>query len=505
MTLPEHQGSARAKQPGEQIAAARGLNACTKGRAILNLAIKPIGKEPASAKLGKHFAGHRGSEVGDSVLLKSGPFGVRSRLAQPGIGGDQPGDRRTEQLDFFAAHNIRSAIGIAGQARQNRGSFWLDPADGGGNRAEIGGQGDITGIHPAAIGTDHASANHRNIAPVRAHCGGFGGKISFRHRQNAAIIFRGANQRAVCRNREDAAVGRTPVDSKIGSVHRRLRIVRALICHIYLTFTFGGIELCAWCAYPFRCSMNKKVSAITIATLPSEMRTSLGRNLTYGMLDVIGRAIVIGDYDNVAFPTEAELARKHGVSRAVTREAVKMLTAKGLLSARPRQGTIVQPQTSWNLFDSDVLHWLLERKFSVELLRHFNQLRVAIEPEAAALAALEATLDEQAAIGAGLARMVAAEAGADDTLAADIAFHVAVLEASRNPFYKQFRGMVASALATSIRFTNRIKGRSASIEDHRAVYDAIVKHDSEGARNAMRGLIGDVLSLIGAAGGDVTG
>ena len=75
---------------------------------------------------------------------------------------------------------------------------------------------------------------------------------------------------------------------------------------------------------PFRCSTNKKVSAITIATLPSEMRTSLGRNLTYGMLDVIGRAIVIGDYDNVAFPTEAELARKHGVSRAVTREAVKM-------------------------------------------------------------------------------------------------------------------------------------------------------------------------------------
>lgn len=245
--------------------------------------------------------------------------------------------------------------------------------------------------------------------------------------------------------------------------------------------------------------MNRKVSAITTDTYPNEMRTSLGRNLTYGMLDVIGRAIVIGEYDNVPFPTEAELARKHGVSRAVTREAVKMLTAKGLLSARPRQGTIVQPQSSWNLFDSDVLHWLLERKFSVELLRHFNQLRVAIEPEAAALAAMQATEAECAAIGAGLARMVAAEAGADNTLAADIAFHVAVLEGSGNPFYKQFRDMVASALATSIHFTNRIKGRSASIEDHRAVYDAILRRDSEGARCAMRRLIGDVLELIGEA------
>ena len=123
---------------------------------------------------------------------------------------------------------------------------------------------------------------------------------------------------------------------------------------------------------------------------PAELRTQLGRNLTYGLLDALGRSIVIGKYDTRAFPTEAELAKQHGVSRSVTREAVKMLTAKGLLSARPRQGTIVQPSTSWNLFDPDVLRWLLERKFSVQLLKHFNQLRVAIEPAAAALAATNA-------------------------------------------------------------------------------------------------------------------
>ena len=115
--------------------------------------------------------------------------------------------------------------------------------------------------------------------------------------------------------------------------------------------------------------------------------TALGRNLTHGMLDTLGRAIVTGRYEHRPFPTEAEIAKTHGVSRSVTREAVKMLTAKGLVSARPRQGTIVQPASAWNLFDTDVLRWTLERKFSVDLLRHFNQLRVAIEPEAAALAA----------------------------------------------------------------------------------------------------------------------
>ena len=219
-------------------------------------------------------------------------------------------------------------------------------------------------------------------------------------------------------------------------------------------------------------------------------------NLTHGMLDTLGRAIVTGRYEARSFPTEAEIAKAHGVSRSVTREAVKMLTAKGLVSARPRQGTTVQPAGKWNLFDPDVLRWLLERKFSVDLLRQFNQLRIAIEPAAAALAARCHDGDDLAAIRAGLERMTAAEAGDDDPLDADIAFHVAVLRASRNPFYAQFESVVATALRTSIRFTNRIKGRSADIAAHAAVAEAIAVGDADAAGSAMRGIIGDVLELI---------
>lgn len=232
----------------------------------------------------------------------------------------------------------------------------------------------------------------------------------------------------------------------------------------------------------------------------------LGRNLTYGLLESLGRAIVTGSYDSQPFPTEAELARQHGVSRSVTREAVKMLTAKGLLSARPRQGTSVQPSRQWNLFDTDVLRWLLERTFSIDLLRQFNELRVAIEPEAAALAAVYADAAQRGAIAAGLERMKAAEEGRDDTLDADIAFHVAILRASGNPFYAQFRDVVSTALRTSIRFTNRFKGHSASVPEHEAVKQAIFAGDPDEARQAMRRIIHDVLGLIGEAGrGPLTG
>jgi DNA-binding FadR family transcriptional regulator len=226
---------------------------------------------------------------------------------------------------------------------------------------------------------------------------------------------------------------------------------------------------------------------------------TLGRNLTYGLLDTLGKAIVTGRYDRTPFPTEAELAQQHAVSRSVTREAVKMLTAKGLLTARPRKGTSVQPPGNWNLFDSDVLRWLLERKFSLRLLRHFTELRAAIEPAAAALAATSADSGGIEDIRSSFQRMEAAEAGRDDPLAADIAFHIAILCASANPFYAQFQEVVATALRTSIRFTNRFKGRTASLPQHLAVLSAIERGDPDRARDAMAELIADVMALIADA------
>jgi DNA-binding FadR family transcriptional regulator len=183
----------------------------------------------------------------------------------------------------------------------------------------------------------------------------------------------------------------------------------------------------------------------TVAAQAARGTDGAGRNLTFGMLDALGKAIVTGAYEAERFPTEAELARQHAVSRSVTREAVKMLTAKGLLTARPRTGTTVQPASHWNLFDPDVLRWLLDRKFSLSLLRQFSELRIAIEPAAAALAARRGDREALGGIAASYRRMEAAESGRDDALESDIAFHIAVLSASGNPFYMQFRDLVETA------------------------------------------------------------
>ncbi|MFT4255786.1 MAG: FadR/GntR family transcriptional regulator [Pseudoxanthomonas sp.] len=223
--------------------------------------------------------------------------------------------------------------------------------------------------------------------------------------------------------------------------------------------------------------------------------------LTRQLLDTLGRDIVVGKYMTTQFPTEAEISGMYDTSRSITREATKMLAAKGMLSARPRSGIVVQPERNWSMLDADVLRWILERKFSLELLRSFTEMRLGIEPMAAMLAAQNADPEAIKGIEDGLQRMVAAERGEDDHLAADLAFHVAILDATGNPFYAQLHEMVNTALNFSIRFTNRARGSTASIPAHRKVFNAIQRGDAPGAHAAMTAIISDVLKLIAAADG----
>ncbi len=223
-------------------------------------------------------------------------------------------------------------------------------------------------------------------------------------------------------------------------------------------------------------------------------------SVTQKIVQDLGVAIVTGRYSDVPFPKEIELVETYDAARTVTREAIKMLAAKGLLSSKRRRGIVVNAESQWNLFDPDVLNWLLERKFSWDLLVEFTEIRLSIEPGAAALAARRASPSERAAIALSIERMLAAENGEDDPLTSDIAFHVAVLDASGNRFFRQHREMIDTALKFSIRKTNDLKGvRLASVMDHKYVADAILAGDVGGAEKRMRDLITGALDLAVAA------
>ncbi|WP_434930806.1 FadR/GntR family transcriptional regulator [Shewanella sp. HL-SH5] len=222
------------------------------------------------------------------------------------------------------------------------------------------------------------------------------------------------------------------------------------------------------------------------------------QNLTHQLTHDLGIAIVSGEYPiGEGLPSEADLCVKYDVSRSSTREAVKMLSAKGLITSRPKQGIRVMPESQWNMFDIDVLHWILCSKPSLSLLKEFTQMRLALEPEAAALAAKNATAEQIEHLGIALQRMKDAELGLEDPLEADILFHANILCSSNNRFFIQMTGFTSTALKVSLRYTNQMKGvNGANVEDHAAVYNAIRMRQPELAKTVMVKIIDELLVLI---------
>lgn len=221
-------------------------------------------------------------------------------------------------------------------------------------------------------------------------------------------------------------------------------------------------------------------------------------NLSQRMVQELGKNIVAGEYDKREnIPTEADLCEKFNVSRSAVREAVKMLSSKGLIVSRPRQGISILPESQWNIFDPDLLKWMLESKPSMNLLKEFLQMRIAIEPEAAALAARLGDPKKIEAIEFALQKMKDAEDDSDEDLEADIEFHISILYASNNRFYIRLRDFIQTALRVSITYTTSIKGNHQSIlDDHAKVLNAIKNGNAERAKQSMTLLIDEALSFI---------
>jgi DNA-binding FadR family transcriptional regulator len=222
-----------------------------------------------------------------------------------------------------------------------------------------------------------------------------------------------------------------------------------------------------------------------------------GGNLTQSLVQKLGSSIVRGELPaGKALPIEAELGKKFGASRTVMREAVKILSTKGLIGQRPRVGTFVHPEDRWDLLDAEVLTWILDRHFSHALVREFLEVRIGIEPAAAALAAVNATDADKELLRQTLEKMKGAMNGHFDPVAADIAFHATILEISHNRFYHQLTPIVETALRFSIRLTNKAKGALADYDAHERIYKAIRNGNADGAAKACRELIREALELV---------
>lgn len=218
------------------------------------------------------------------------------------------------------------------------------------------------------------------------------------------------------------------------------------------------------------------------------------RTLQSQVVHRLGVAIVGGEFGPGAIlPTDAELIVRFGVSRTVLRESMKALAAKNIVNARARVGTRVLPRRDWSLFDPDVLAWHFEVGPDVAFLRSLSEIRVGIELEAAALAALRRTPEQMERLMADVEGMARAT-DADSFAEYDLDFHRTLAEAADNLFMASINGLVDLALAAAFTMSSPVDDPVAhkiTVQNHRRIAHAIHDGSPDEARAAMRLVIAE--------------
>jgi DNA-binding FadR family transcriptional regulator len=166
------------------------------------------------------------------------------------------------------------------------------------------------------------------------------------------------------------------------------------------------------------------------------------------VLDELGVAICGGTFPPGTVLSVDELVERCAVSRSVVREVLRVLAALGLVEARRRVGTRIRPAADWNVFDPQVIRWRLASDQRLAQLRSLTELRAAVEPQAALLAAQRTSPTDAAELVALAAKLWAAAESGDEAgfLAADIEFHRRVLLHSGNEMFAGLHELVAESL-----------------------------------------------------------
>jgi GntR family transcriptional regulator, galactonate operon transcriptional repressor len=174
------------------------------------------------------------------------------------------------------------------------------------------------------------------------------------------------------------------------------------------------------------------------------------------------------------------------VSLTALREALKVLSAKGLVDARQKRGTFVRPRAFWNMLDVDVMRWRSAGPPDMDLLGNLTEVRSVVEPAAARMAAERATEADLEALASALGRMADP---AEDAVQADLDFHRALFGATHNQLLIEMQRVLANGLAMRDKVVHGAEHADDPVPSHKLVLERIRASDAVGAEAAMRALL----------------
>lgn len=206
------------------------------------------------------------------------------------------------------------------------------------------------------------------------------------------------------------------------------------------------------------------------------------------VLDHLGTAICAGELAPGTVLYIDDLVDRYAVSRSVIREVLRVLSSMGLVESRRRLGTLILARSNWNVFDPQVIRWRLASAGRMAQLRSITELRSAVEPQAALLAATRATPHQASDLVGLAAKMWAAGKAGDEAefLRLDIEFHRLVLLSSGNEMFVKLHELVAEVLTGRHHYDLMPHYPDEhALQLHADVAHAIQHRDTERAKDAM--------------------
>lgn len=226
------------------------------------------------------------------------------------------------------------------------------------------------------------------------------------------------------------------------------------------------------------------------------MQDSVSQTLAIEMLDGIWQA---GDS-----LTLEDMQSRFGISRTVAREVAKTLESLSAVWVRRRVGLVARPFSEWQALNRQVIEWRLHSTQREQQLYSLTELRLAVEPAAAASAARLAPIDVKVKFPVYTAQMrQAAETSeeGEDGLSRfhelDVEFHSLILRESGNELFAALAGTIATVLRGRVELGKYpMKPKPAALDAHDAVADAIAKGEPERARTAMLDIVDEVARAL---------
>lgn len=178
--------------------------------------------------------------------------------------------------------------------------------------------------------------------------------------------------------------------------------------------------------------------------------------------------ISLGQYKiNEKLPIEAELMKSFGVGRSSIREAMKLLANSGLLRIQQGVGTFIQEVTS--------IQEPMDQRLKRASLEDLDEVRQLLELKIAEKAAINRTEDDIIAMKQHLAdRMKTANEGLlEECVEADIQFHIAIAQASKNEILADLYKSVSKHLKKEFL---RIYPNTKIFQDTYAIHEQLLKN-----------------------------